>query len=128
MASRTFDLSKFRDLDVKAVTARSVTGNDMLDASARCAPPDGGQIDQNIFVMLMRQQMVAQSIIGYVDAKGNSVTCVGPCLESVNWSARTREFLGEIFDHLNGVSQEERLDFRKSLTSIPGSDDTVSAQ
>lgn len=127
MATRTFDLSSYRDVDVKSVTFRSVNGNDTLDASARCVPPDGGKIDQNVFILLMRQQIVAQSILSYVDANGKSVTCSGPCLESIGWSSRTREFLAEIFDHMNGVSEEERENFRKSLTSTPGSSD-VSAQ
>lgn len=128
MATRTFDLSKYRDLDIKSVTVRSVNGNDTLDAAARCIPPDGGNLDQNVFVLLMRQQIIAQSILSYTDANGKTVSCTGPCLDSIGWSARTREFLGEIFDHMNGVSAEEREDFRKSLTSTHGSADAVSAE
>lgn len=131
MPTRTIDLSRFRDLDIKSVTVRSVNGNDTLDAAGRCIPPDGKNTDHNVFILLMRQQIIAQSILSYTSADGKNVSCDGPCLDSINWSARTREFLGEIFDHMNGVSGEERESFRQSLMglgSTPGSDDTVSAE
>lgn len=128
MAQRFFDLSKYRDLDVKGVTMRSLNGNDTLDAASRCVPPDGGSVDGNLFVMLLRQQMLAQSIVSYMNNDGATVKVTGvACLESVAWSGRTREFIGEIFDHLNGVKPDEREDFRKALMSTSGSDDTVSA-
>lgn len=129
MSSRYVDLSKYRDLDIRGITMRSVNGNDTLDASARCIPPDGGGLDGNIFVLLLRQQLLAQSIESYVTLEGKTVTKTGSaCLESIEWSGRTREFVGEIFDHINGVRADEREDFRKALMSTPGSGDTVSAK
>ncbi len=127
-APRTFDLSKYRDLDVKSLMMRSINGEDTLDAATRCIPPDGTQIDGNIFNVIMRQQITAQAITGYVDLNGVSTVSSGPCLESLRWNSRTREFIGEIFDHMNGVSSDEREDFRKALVqSTPGSPGVTSA-
>lgn len=126
------DLSKYRDLDIKGITMRSVNGNDSLDAASRCVPPDGKDLDGNLFMMLLRQQIIAQSIVSYTNLSGEVVKTNGvACLESLDWSGRTREFLGVLFDHLNGVSSDEREDFHRALMknegSTPGSGDTVSA-
>ncbi len=64
---------------------------------------------------MMRQQQVAQAITGYVDSAGVSKVCPDGCIESTQWSSRTREFVGEVFDYMNGLSLEERLDFRAAL-------------
>lgn len=128
MATKKMDLRKYGGLDILDIEMRSLNGHDHLDAAARCVPPDGGQIDGNIFVMLLRQQAVAQAIVSYTRLTGELVEMKGQtCLESIGWSGRTREFVGELFDHLNGVRPDEREDFRKALTFIPGSDGTVSA-
>lgn len=127
--ARNFDLSKYRDLDVKALVMRPVNGDDTLDAATRCIPPDGSQVDGNIFNLLMRQQIIAQSITGFTGPDNVKTICNGPCLESLRWNARTREFMGEIFDHMNGVSRDEREDFQKALatSSTPGSPGVASA-
>lgn len=128
-AARIFDLSKYRDLDVKSVSMRTVNGEDTLDAGSRCLPPDGSQMDGNIFNILMRQQIMAQAITAFVSKDNVSTVANGPCLESLRWCARTREFLGEIFDYMNGVDREEREDFRRALAvqSTPGSPGATSA-
>lgn len=115
MVTRTVDLGDIRDLDIKEVTVRSVNGDDMVEAASRCVPPDGKPIDGNLFGLMLRQQMVAQAISGFMSVGGERVKCVGPCLDSLMWSSRTREFVGELFDYVNGVSQEERDSFRKAL-------------
>lgn len=73
--------------------------------------------------------MVAQGIVSYVGADGARVDCKGaPCTDMMNWSSRTREFVGEVFDYLNGVEAAEREAFRKALSkSTPGSPSTASA-
>ena len=129
MATKTVDLREIRDLDLMEVTLRSVNGDDAVEAASRCVPPDGRPVDQNLFGMMIRQQMVAQSIVGFTSIDGMKIKCTGPCLESLQWSARTREFVGEIFDYLNGVSADERESFQKALApkkeSTPGSSDTT---
>jgi hypothetical protein len=105
------DLSSIRDIDIKSITVRSVNGEDTLDAAVRVVPGEGQQIDGNIFNIMMRQHMIAQSI---TEVDGKAVT--GPCcLESLRWSARTREFVGEIYDFVNGVDPKERENFMKAL-------------
>jgi len=124
VAQKTVDLGKYRDLDIKEVTMRSVNGDDMLDAASRCIPVDGQPIDGNIFNMMLRQQVIAQAIIGYSPIVGERVKMSGPCLDSLTWSSRTREFVAALFDHMNGVDADEREDFRKALaSSTPGSQD-----
>ena len=89
-----------------------------MAAAARCVPPDGTPIDGNIFGLTMRQQTIAQAIVSYRKV-GNTelVTSTGPCVDSTKWSSRTREFVGEIYDYMNGVGMEEREGFRKALAS-----------
>lgn len=130
------DLSKIRDIDLDHVTVRDVNGDDMMDASARCVPPDGGNLDGNLFSIMLRQQLIAQAIVDYTprygENKGVKVVVAGSCQDSLDWSSRTREFVGEIFDYLNGVSGQEREDFRKALvgpqTSTDGSPDAARAE
>jgi len=131
MVTKTVDLSGIRDLDLDRVTIRAVNADDMMDAAARCVPPDGAQLDANLFNMAIRQQLVAQSIKDYTPRSGENVGKVvvvqGSCQESLNWSSRTREYVGEVFDYLNGVGQQEREDFRKALMSTGGSQSDVRA-
>lgn len=131
---KTVDLSGIRDLDLNSVTVGSVNADDMLEASARCIPPDGGNLDGNLFNIMLRQQLVAQAIKDYTprvgDQAGAKVAVSGSCQDSLKWSSRTREFVGEIFEHINGVTLDERESFRKALTSssTPGSQDAVRAE
>jgi hypothetical protein len=133
-AKKTMDLSKIRDIDLDSVTVRDVNADDMMDAAARCVPPDGSSLDGNLFSMSLRQQLVATAIVDYVPRTGDRakqlVTSDGSCQDSLNWSSRTREFVGEIFDYLNGVSQDERDAFRKALapSSTDGSPDGSRAE
>ncbi len=131
MAEKAVDLSGIRDLDLDHITVKSVNADDMMDAAARCVPPDGGQLDANLFSMALRQQLVAQSIKNYTprsgDHQGKVIVAQGSCQDSLNWSSRTREYVGEIFDYINGVGQQEREDFRKALMSTGGSQSDVRA-
>jgi len=107
---------------------RTVNGEDTLDSASRCIPPDGTQLDGNIFNLIMRQQILAQAITSFTKLDGTVAPSTGPCLDSLNWSARTREFVGEIFDYMNGVDGDEREDFRKALVgSTPGLPGVTSA-
>lgn len=133
--TRTIDLSKIRDVELDSVTISAVNADDMIDASARCIPPDGASLDGNLFNLMLRHQLVAQSIVDYTprsgDKAGQKVICNGSvCLDSLTWGSRTREFVGEIFDHLNGIQPSEREDFRRALTSpsTPGSPGDASAE
>lgn len=119
---RTVDLSRYDRLDIKSITMRETNANDTMDAAARSLPPDGQGISAQQFGLEMRNQAVISSIIGY-DGK----TLTGPCMEYMDWSNRTREFVGEIYDYLNGVSDEERTDFRKALAGGAVADSIPSA-
>lgn len=133
---KVVDLSGIRDIDLNTVTVRDVNGDDMMDASARCIPPDGGNLDGNLFNLALRQQLIAQSIVDFVprhgERAGSKVEVTGSCQDSLDWSSRTREFVGEIFDYVNGVSYQEREDFRKALAgplqSTDGSPDAARAE
>lgn len=130
MSQKTVDLSGIRDIDLDSVTVRDVNADDMMDAAARCSPPDGGNLDGNLFNMMLRQQLVAQAVVNFrLRGTETTVSCNGSCQESLQWSSRTREFVGELFDFLNGVAQDERDAFRKALTSSSthGSPDAVRA-
>jgi hypothetical protein len=131
MVTKTVDLSAIRDLDLDRVTVKSVNADDMMDAAARCTPPDGGQLDPNLFSMALRQQLIAQAIKDFTprsgDNTGKVVVVQGSCQDSLNWNSRTREYVGEVFDYLNGVGQQEREDFRKALMSTGGSQSDVRA-
>jgi hypothetical protein len=133
-AKKTVDLKSIRDIELDSVTVRDVNADDMMEAAARCVPPDGSALDGNLFSMALRQQLVAQAIVDFIprvgDRAGMLVTVAGSCQDSITWSSRTREFVGEIFDFLNGVSNDERETFRKALasSSTPGSPDAVRAE
>lgn len=124
---KPMDLSGIRDLDLDHVTVRDVNGDDMMEASARCVPPDGSNLDGNLFSLMLRQQLVAQAIVDYTprvgEHKGQVIVTTGSCQDSIGWNSRTREFVGEIFDYVNGVSLQEREDFRKALVGDPKSTD-----
>lgn len=131
---KTVDLKGIRDIDLDSVTVRDVNADDMMEAAARCVPPDGSGLDGNLFNIALRQQLVAQAVVDYVprtgDRTGQLVPVAGSCQDSITWSSRTREFVGEVFDFLNGVSQDERDAFRKALatSSTPGSPDAARAE
>lgn len=116
MSQKTVDLRTKRDLDLDEITIRTTNGDDTLDAAARSIPIDGGEIQPNIFGLTMRQQTLAGAIVSF-KKRGDSETrtCNGPCLESLKWNSRTREYVAEIYDYLNGVTQEERDGFRAEL-------------
>ncbi len=110
MTEKFMDLSSYRDLDVKSVKMRSLTGEDMVVAAGRCAPGEGAEMIPAVFSITLRQQQVAQSII---EVDGEPVR--GPCLVSLKWTLRTREFLGMIYDSLNGLATDEREAFQTAL-------------
>jgi hypothetical protein len=133
--NKQVDLSKIRDLNLDHVEVRDVNADDMMDAAARCVPPDGGALDGNIFNLAMRSEMLAQAIVSFTPRSGENagrkVIVTGSCRESLDWNSRTREFVGEIFDYLNGVSRQEREDFQKALATSPstaGSPDAARAE
>ncbi len=111
---KTVDLSSYRGLEITSVTVRTVNAEDTLEAAARVLPADDKPVDGNVFGLMMRQQMQVQAITGYTTLEGNVRKCVAP-LESLNWNSRTREYIGEIYDFLNGLTMKERDDFREAL-------------
>lgn len=108
------DLSQFRDVDIKSFTMVPTTGDDMIRAAERVIPPgDPGQLmNGQLFGMLLRQQLIAGSIVEVDGQKiiGNS------CQASLTWSTRTREFVARTFDHLNELSKNELELFDKVLS------------
>lgn len=117
--TKTQDLSKIRDIDLDSITIRDVNGDDMMDAGARCIPPDGGQLDMNMFGLLMRQQMVIQAIVAYTPRGGTPKACAAPPVEAVKWNNRTKEYVGMVYDYVNSVETKEREDFQKALAAPP---------
>jgi hypothetical protein len=119
--NKTFDLSKIPNLTILSVTMKPVTGQDVLDAAVRSVPLNGSRVDDAILGIMMRQQTVAQAIVAYTSLNGQVHHTPEGCIASIGWSQRTREFIGEIFDHMNSVTMEERASFRKALESTHGS-------
>ncbi len=115
MNTKTVDLTPYRDLDIKSIEVRPMTGADTLVAAARCVTPGGEPVVPELFGLMLRQQMIAEAIVA-VDGK----KCHGPCIQSVDWNARTREFVGETYDYVNGLSNDEREAFRKALAGASG--------
>lgn len=112
---RTIDLSQY-NLDIKSITMRTVNSQDMLEAAARCVPPDGGDINAYIFQLMHRSQMTIQAIEA-VDGK----PVVGIHVQADRWSLQTMEFVREIYDFMNGVESDVRESFRKGLAAAPAS-------
>lgn len=111
MATEKFlDLSSFNDLDIKSVRMRALNGDDLIVAAGRCAPMDGGTLDATLFSLMLRQQQIAQSII---EVDGSAIR--GPCLASLKWNYRTRDFVAMIYDRLNGIEADERERFMAAL-------------
>lgn len=115
MKTKSVDLSKWRDLDITYITIRETCARDTMDAASRSLPTDGREIQPQEFGLEMRIQAIAGAIVEYADRDGQRRECRGPCLEYRDWSNRTREFVGEIYDYLNGMSPKERDDFQKAL-------------
>lgn len=116
--TKTVDLKEYRDLDLDSVTLRVTGGTDILDAAARCAPDDDHPIPEAILGITMRQQLIAGSITAFTLRDSTTPTLVKggtACLESLSWSTRTREYVGMIYDHLNGMEKEERENFQEKL-------------
>lgn len=119
---KAVDLSGIPEIDLDHIEIRAVTGEDSLDAASRCIPPDGTQLDMNVFGLMMRQQMIIQSIVRYTPRETKvEVVCAAPPVEVAHWSIRTRDFVGDVYDSVNGSTQKERDDFRATLSSTPGS-------
>lgn len=116
--TKTVDLRGIPRIVLDSVTVKETDANDTLDAAARCIPAGGGEISQTTFGLMLRQQILAGSVVSYTRRNGASKELKGqPCLEMENWTTRTREFVGEVYDHVNGVAQEERDAFRKALAA-----------
>lgn len=113
------DLTPLKRVDLKSVTLRITNGEDTIDAAARVVPTDGTPMQPNIFSLQLRYQTVAQGIVAYETADGKVVRCVGPCVEWVKWGRRTMEYVGEVYDFYNGIENDERADFRKTLEVGP---------
>lgn len=123
MTEKTFDLTKYPNLDIKSITMRQINGNDTVEAASRCIPMDGKPLDPQMFSLMMRQQTIVQSIVAI-----NGKRCEGPPIgDYMGWANRTVEFVGEIHDYMNGMSREERDNFRATLvaSSRPTSDSSV---
>lgn len=118
-SEKTVDLSKY-NLDIRGVTMRQCDGNDTIEAASRVVPTGDGDIHPRLFGIMHRQQMIAQSIVGYVDANGAAKKCSGPCVESLGWSNQTREFLATVYDYLNDIESDVLEGFKKELAG--GSD------
>ncbi len=109
------DLSKYHHLDIKSVALRAVNADDMLEAASRCVPPNGSQLDPNMFGIMLRQHLLIQSI-----AEVDDVPCNGPCLDFLKWNQRTRDFVGTAYDFFNTVTDAETTDFMTALANPSG--------
>ena len=119
--SRTFDLSKFRDLDITSISIKQLTGDDLIMAAERCTLPDGASIDENVFGMLLRNQLIAGAI---TEVDGKSVKGAS-CQSYLTWNMRTRDFVSRAYDFLNSTVKAERDDFQKLLE---GADQPISGE
>jgi hypothetical protein len=123
VAEKLLDLSSFDGLDIKSCRIRAMTGDDLIVAAGRCTPMDGAAVDATLWSLMLRQQQIAQSI---VEVNGEQVR--GPCLASVKWNARTREFVAMGYDYVNGVADAERERFRTALVGVSVKQSTQDAE
>jgi hypothetical protein len=112
--TKRIDLSAFRDVDVKSFEIRLTDGNDTLDAAIRCIPPDGQNVDPNLFGVQMRQQLLAGALVAVNDQPVND-----DGQQSISWGERTRQLLGMAYDYHNGLTQKERDLFQSMLEGKP---------
>lgn len=127
--TKPVDLSHIPNIDLDFVEVKSCNGEDSLDAASRCVPPDGSTLDMNLFGLMMRNQMIVQSVVSYTPRSTKvKKECLAPPVEASQWSNRTREFVGDVYDAMNGTTTEERETFRKALaSSTPGSKNDAGA-
>ncbi len=129
--ARTFDLSKFRDLDIQSFAMVQITGDDIIMAAERCSLGDSTKIDDNVFGMLLRNQMIAGSI---TEVDGKPVKGAS-CQAYMGWNQRTRDFANRAYDFMNSTTETEREDFQKllegsasgELTSTPDASARISS-
>jgi hypothetical protein len=105
------DLSGIKDVDITHLVMRKVGHKDIMMAAARVVPAEGKAIDETSFNLALRAQTIAASI---VEVDGKAVVGIA-CFESMEWSSRTREYVGTAYNFLNGVSGEERESFLERL-------------
>jgi len=109
--TKTLDLSKYRDLDIKTVTVKVLQGPDIVQAAELCVKPNGDLMEGGQFGLNLRLQCISRSIV-----KVNGQPVIGTsCSQFFDWSKRTQDFCGKVYDHLNSLSTEESDDFQARL-------------
>jgi len=115
------DLSVLKDIDIKSVEVRETDANDLIRAAERCSAP-GAKLDENVFSLMLRQEMISGAI---TRVDGQEVR--GVCRDYKSWNARTRGFVGRIYDYLNGNREADDAVFEKLLTGETASSQQQSA-
>lgn len=109
--ARRYDLSSFKGLDIQSFAIREAIGEDTIRAAERCALPTGAQPDENLYSIMLRNQMIAGVI---VEVDGQPVKG-GACQAFLGWNEKTRKLVAKAYDRLNGTSKEDEEAFEKLL-------------
>lgn len=102
--NKKFDLSKYKNVAINSFELRELTGDNEVDAIARCTDPATGRAQ--LTSVGLRAQLIADAIVA---VNGEPVT--GPYLAWQKWPLRTREFVAAAFDAMHEVNREEMQDF-----------------
>lgn len=109
-----FEKSGVKRVDVRAVRMKTINGDDMIVAATRCIPDDNDKpLPGGLFQIMLRQQLITESIKELVEKDGTIVKPTPARIQKL--SKRTVEYIGDIYDFLNGVTRAEQEDFQKAL-------------
>lgn len=104
MQTKTFDLTKYKNLSIKSFTLRELSGYDETAAYDRAFGPG-----QRAAALTVQTQLIADAI---VEVDGQPV--VTPYVDWQKWSLRTRGFVTAAYQRLNDVTADEMADFAQA--------------
>lgn len=103
MATKTFDLTKYKGLSIRSFALRELDGADEIAAAERAT------VDGKLDHARLREQLVADAI---VEVNGETVT--RPYFDWSKWNAKTRDFVRAAFTRLNDAEPGQLDDFLKT--------------
>lgn len=111
-----FDLTKYKDVEIKSFDLEPRRGKDSLDAMARAMPPGikPGEIGAHQLQTLHRNALVASAIVAIDGAPVPT-----PFNEWENYTLRTQEFIVLAYDRMNGMTVKEQNDFLEAHFGAP---------
>lgn len=106
MLTIDFVKMKIKGVSVKSLTMRELNGDDSEAAAARVVNANTNMVHGFLISRAHNEQCIADSI---VEVDGSPV--ITPYVDWKKWNLRTREFVLNAYNRMNGATQTEMDDF-----------------